>query len=392
MAAINANIVVDQTNVILNPTTNSIGVTVDPINLGVFTGGVSNVTPGGTSGQLQYNLANTTFGGVANTSVASNGTVTFQNLANLKVDGGTNGYFLQTDGTGVLTWNAGTTTPGSANPGGANTQIQYNDAGSFGGTAGFTFDEVTGNVAMPASLTVAANVTAGTFFGDGANLTGLDSTKIVNGTSNVDIATTNGSVSMAVNGTANIVVVSTSGVTLGSGIFTGDGGGISNIAAANLVGSVPLAVNVTGAAQSNITTIGTLTSLNVAGTTSIRETQEKITSGSQISNYDLLDQTVYYQTTNAASDITLNFRGNATTTANSVITNSNSMTATYLVTTGSTAYSITDVNIDGTAQTLRWAGNTVPATYQNTIMSYTFNLLKTADDTYTVLGSATRYG
>lgn len=30
--------------------------------------------------------------------------------------------------------------------GGANTQIQYNDSGSFGGNSGFTFNEITGNV------------------------------------------------------------------------------------------------------------------------------------------------------------------------------------------------------------------------------------------------------
>lgn len=232
MAAINANIVVDQTNVILNPTTNSIGVTVDPINLGIYTGGIANVVPGGTPGQLQYNFTNTEFGGVANTSVASNGTVTFQNLANLKVNGGTNGYFLQTDGAGTLTWNAGTTTPGSANPGGANTQIQYNDAGSFGGQAGFTFDETTGNVAMPENLTVAANIYGAIFNGNGSALVGVVNAGTVTSAAQANITSVGTLSGLAVNGTVTAQSF-TSNTTAG---FTGDGGGLSNIAAANVTG------------------------------------------------------------------------------------------------------------------------------------------------------------
>ena len=62
-------------------------------------------------------------------------------VANLHVLGGSNGYVLQTDGTGNLTWTAQTGGSGNGTPGGANTQVQYNDGGAFGGTAGFTFDK-----------------------------------------------------------------------------------------------------------------------------------------------------------------------------------------------------------------------------------------------------------
>ncbi len=380
MAAVNANIVVEQTNLAINPTTNSIGVTVDPINLGVFAGGVSNVTPGGTSGQLQYNLANTTFGGVANTSVASNGTVTFQNLANLKVDGGVNGYFLQTDGTGVLTWNAGTTTPGSANPGGANTQIQYNDAGGFGGQAGFTFDEVTGNVAMPASLTVAANVTAGTFFGDGGNLTGLDSTKIVNGTSNVEIATVNGNVDFTV-GSANVARMSTTGAAY-PGVLAVNG----NITAKN---------DITVEAGANLVGSGNFTDITVSGTTTIQQAKEKVvqnaTAATGTVNYDLLTSAIVLQTTDALANFTLNIRGNASTTLDSVMSTDESMTLSFINQNGATAYNPTVFQIDGTTQSVSYSGAGIGIPTPNGNDIFTYNIIKTAGSTFTVFGSRVGY-
>lgn len=52
----------------------------------------------------------------------------------LPVDDGNPSQFLQTNGSGVLTW-----APGGA-PGGSTTQLQYNNAGAFGGISGATTD------------------------------------------------------------------------------------------------------------------------------------------------------------------------------------------------------------------------------------------------------------
>ena len=54
-----------------------------------------------------------------------------------------NGYYLQTDVNGVLSWAAGGG-GGGGSPGGSNTQIQFNNAGAFGGDAAFTFVNGTG--------------------------------------------------------------------------------------------------------------------------------------------------------------------------------------------------------------------------------------------------------
>ena len=62
------------------------------------------------------------------------------NVPNVKLHGGTNGYFLQTDGNGNLSWSAAGGGGGNGVPGGANTQLQYNNAGNFGGISTVTYD------------------------------------------------------------------------------------------------------------------------------------------------------------------------------------------------------------------------------------------------------------
>ena len=96
----------------------------------------------------------TTYATIGTASIGNIGTFNID-VGNLHISGGTNGYVLQTDGTGNLTWTAQTGGTGNGTPGGANTQIQYNDGGAFGGTAGFIFDN-TSNV-----LSVPGNVSAG---------------------------------------------------------------------------------------------------------------------------------------------------------------------------------------------------------------------------------------
>lgn len=83
---------------------------------------------------------------IANASISNIGNITI-GVDNLHITGGTNGYVLQTDGTGNLTWTAQTGT-GNGTPGGANTQVQFNDAGLFGGTTAFTFDKTSNTLTV----------------------------------------------------------------------------------------------------------------------------------------------------------------------------------------------------------------------------------------------------
>jgi hypothetical protein len=53
---------------------------------------------------------------------------------------GTNGQVLSTNGSGTLSWASG---GGGGSPGGSNTQVQFNDSGSFGGDSGLTYNKTT---------------------------------------------------------------------------------------------------------------------------------------------------------------------------------------------------------------------------------------------------------
>lgn len=83
------------------------------------------------------------------------------NVENITIQGGLNGYFLQTDGTGNLTWAAGGSGGGNGSPGGANTQIQFNDAGTFGGDNGFTYNKNTNTLSVENSVLSVANISIG---------------------------------------------------------------------------------------------------------------------------------------------------------------------------------------------------------------------------------------
>lgn len=300
---------------------------------------------GGSPFQLQYNNAGI-LGGVANSSYTS-GNLTLGDVANIKITGGTNGYVLQTDGTGNLDWTAMTGGGGNGSPGGSNTQIQYNDNGTFGGNAGFTFNEVSGNVAIPGSLSVVGNIT-----GFVAN--------------------------------ANYANTATNAISSNNSAYAG---------------------NVTIGAQPNITSVGTLTSLAVSGNISGASYSGQLGNlsygienlsliGAQTGTYnmDLISSAIKYTTANASSNVILNFRGNSSVSLDTLLPNSHSITSTYVFKNGATAYNISSITIDSAAQSIKWVNGVTPTAASNAYTSYTFTIIKTATTpTYDVLGSATRY-
>lgn len=84
-------------------------------------------------------------------------TVTTNYIWTLPSSDGTSGQVLQTNGSGVLSWGAGTG-GGSATAAGLTTHVQYNDSGLFAGDATFTFDDVTGLLSVP-KITTTSTVT-----------------------------------------------------------------------------------------------------------------------------------------------------------------------------------------------------------------------------------------
>jgi len=187
-----------------------------------------NADPGGSNTQLQYNN-NGNLGGIPN--VTWNGNIlTLGNVANISIGGGVNGYVLQTDGTGNLSWTAQTGNGGgNGSPGGSNTQIQFNDAGSFGGDAGFTYDKNTNTLYVE-------NISAGNSPDD--TITASGNLNVLGNISAVENIVANGNV--------------TSDYLIGNGYY------ITGI-------SINLANYVAQSNQANITRLGNLVNLNVDG-------------------------------------------------------------------------------------------------------------------------------
>jgi len=97
------------------------------------------------------------------------------------------------------------------------------------------------------------NINANYFIGNGSQLTGLDTSTISNGVSNVSVSSVNGNVEVAIGGLANLARFTSTGLSVTGNVSTG------NVTATRLTGSL------TTAAQPNITSVGTLSSLNVTG-------------------------------------------------------------------------------------------------------------------------------
>jgi hypothetical protein len=105
--------------------------------------------------------------------------------------------------------------------------------------------------------------------------------------------------------------------------------------------------------------------------------------------FDADTQGVLYYTTNASANWTLNVRGTGSTTLASKLATNDSVTISFLVTQGSTAYYMTALTIDGNAQTVKYSGGTAPsAGNASSVDVYQFTIVKTAaTPTYTVFGA-----
>ena len=117
-----------------------------------------NLLPEAFVAQMSYTVANAAQPNI--TSVGNLSGLTITNLANFNLPGGDNGYVLQTDGDGNLSWTAQTGNGGNGSPGGSNTQVQFNDGGNFGASANLTFDKSLNQLSVLSGSQVLGNVGA----------------------------------------------------------------------------------------------------------------------------------------------------------------------------------------------------------------------------------------
>lgn len=109
-------------------------------------------------------------------------------------------------------------------------------------------------------------------------------------------------------------------------------------------------------------------------------------------NYDLSTQSILYYTSNASANWTVNIRGDASTTLNSMMATGQSVTMTFLVTQGSTAYYNSAVTIDGSSVTPKWFGGSAPTSGNASgVDVYTYTVIKTGSAAFTVFASQARF-
>ncbi len=119
----------------------------------------------------------------------------------------------------------------------------------------------------------------------------------------------------------------------------------------------------------------------------------KITAGklSDNTNIDLENGMVHHFTTTETTTSTPNIRVNSSTSLNSVMAIGDTIAVTLITTAAAAGYSA-QLTIDGSAVTEKWNGGSAPSaggSSGNDVITY--QIIKTADATYTVLGNVSNY-
>jgi hypothetical protein len=108
-------------------------------------------------------------------------------------------------------------------------------------------------------------------------------------------------------------------------------------------------------------------------------------------NFDVSTASIWYYTSNASANHTLNFRYSSGATLASNLAVGDAITLVWLNTNGATAYYPNVIQIDGTTVTPKVPA-TISAGNASAIDAYTFTIIKTAaTPTYTVLETQTKY-
>jgi len=312
-----SNISVSAGAAITNGTSNAIVDTNGAFRVSVAgVGNVLQVKDSGTNVEVTGSMS--VSGGFDN-NINFNSTANLGPESNVTITGGATNSFLKTDGAGGLSWDTGTLSPAQ----GTDTQVIFNDSGDYAGNTGFTFNKTTGNLNVPNSVDVVGSISAGIIGGvltttaqpnisSVGTLTSLilggtlnTNSDIITNAGNIEISAGTGSFKGSGAGLTNIpgsnvsevalATLATTAVTanavaganvsgqvsfaatanaVAGGNVSGEVGFASvanSISGSNVVGAVSSATTATTAqtvvtpAQGNITSVGTLTGLDVNG-------------------------------------------------------------------------------------------------------------------------------
>ena len=165
---------------------------------------------------------------------------------------------IRNQGWAFISSSVGTTTPG-----GANTNIQFNNNGSFQGTAKLITDG-------SGSLSASVNISASSFYGDGSNLTGLTASavNVADGPETAIQFRVDTPVTGEITGSFNLMFLTASNILKVKGDVSASGDGrfkaIDIDSTANVLTKTTLGSTVV---NSSLTSVGTLASLTSSNAT-----------------------------------------------------------------------------------------------------------------------------
>ena len=216
-----------------------------------------------------------------------------------------------------------------------------------------------------------------------------------------------------ITGTLTVANGGTGATTL-TGVIKGNGAAAFTAGNVNLAsevtGTLPLANGGTGAstlaganiavttAANTFTNTQTLSGSSSALALVLNDAAEVVTVSATAAtgtiNYDITTQSVLFYTTNASGNFAVNLRASSGTSLNTALAIGQSVTVAFLVTNGATAYFNNSVQVDGTTSgvTTRWQGGTAPAAGNaSSVDIYSYTVIKTANATFSVFASQTRF-
>ena len=276
---------------------------------------------------------------------------------------------------GVSTFSAGTTgfTPSTATSGAVTLSgTLANTNGGTGQSSAFTQYGIT----YASTTTALATTAAGT------------STTVLHG--NASGAPTFGAVSLTadVSGTLPVANGGSGAATL-TGVLKGNGTSAFTAATAGTDYVAPGTATTFTALQ---TFAGTASNADLKTSNILETATVSATAATGTIAYDVTTQSVLYYTTNASGNFTVNFRGSSGTSLDTIMATGESLSVTFLVTNGATAYYNSAVQVDGSSVTPKWQGGTAPTSGNaSSIDSYTYVIIKTGSATFTVLASQTKF-
>jgi len=264
-----------------------------------------------------------------------------------------------------------------------------NNANNLGGTSLATLQtQITGNAATAYTNATSYVTTGGYTITGVVNYSGNVILTSGNGTNQLLLGTINAtSIGLLANSTSLVIGNSTVNTTINS----------TSINTTSNTATFGTAVYVIANGNVGIANSAPGSKLTISsGVSSFEALLEKATVSATAAtgtvHLDVLTQAVLYYTSNATANFTLNVRGSNTVTANSILVNGQSLTVAFLNTTGATAYYPNVFSIDSTTVTPKFSGGSAYISGNaNSIDTYTYTIIKTANSTYTVLANQTQY-